>query len=611
MDKQEWISNKIGILVREGRPQAQAAAIAYSMWERGDHKQEGGIAMAQQGLYFANGQDLYGNMVKNAQNPQSPTYTGAGSLNYGVPSQNVQPINQPPTYTGIPSTSMPPFDQAGYNTSKGYDPKMGYTDYKQGDMNLSGQVDAEDKTDKYGQLSQGEGQSQDWVKYNILNPYKQGMDLNTSLAYTGQQFGQGKTGMGVMGAGLSLLKGARSFLSGYGAGKGQYDLEKSYHDNQFNRDEDLYRRTENYQQGGKVPYAQEAIIPAQDPTIVPLPTPAQAATPTNVDEGKGYDKNSARDTWAKKTGLPWSEAKRLGYTDGTAKENTKLLGELNDPRFKTENLRSKPFTSPTQAVQQAKAAAVIENKKPLSYAEYMKVHNVPAYVDKHHAQLRALPPETAKKVAAAATPQQAIKAIENSKKLQSGVVTDKRQNMSYVIENGKVIKSFPVLTGQNVEGNDNTQSLDQLEKSKVGRATPTGAYLMNPNADIYGERGLDMNAIAAFGQAAPKSSDTAYHTTYPGELNTRNPLYDASDPRKRDASYGCVNCKKEDINYLTERFPKGDTAIVVDSNRGNDRDFLKKLGIKEDGGYTEGQEYDMDEDEIQKLIQQGYKIRYV
>lgn len=59
----------------------------------------------------------------------------------------------------------------------------------------------------------------------------------------------------------------------------------------------------------------------------------------NEQKEESYDKNSARDTWVAKTGLPWSEAKRLGYTDGSAKDNMKLLSELNDPRFKKEYLR--------------------------------------------------------------------------------------------------------------------------------------------------------------------------------------------------------------------------------------------------------------------------------
>lgn len=74
----------------------------------------------------------------------------------------------------------------------------------------------------------------------------------------------------------------------------------------------------------------EAIIPEVD-----------AVTPIQ-EKPSNFDSNSARDNWVQKTGLPWSEAKRLGYTSGTAKDNTKLLGELNDPRFKKENLRSAP-----------------------------------------------------------------------------------------------------------------------------------------------------------------------------------------------------------------------------------------------------------------------------
>ena len=60
------------------------------------------------------------------------------------------------------------------------------------------------------------------------------------------------------------------------------------------------------------------------------------------EKSSSFDSKSARDNWVQKTGLPWSEAKRLGYTDGSAKDNTKLLSELNDPRFKKENIRTTP-----------------------------------------------------------------------------------------------------------------------------------------------------------------------------------------------------------------------------------------------------------------------------
>jgi hypothetical protein len=72
----------------------------------------------------------------------------------------------------------------------------------------------------------------------------------------------------------------------------------------------------------------------------------------NRDQGKStetFDSNSARDTWVHKTGLPWSDAKRLGYTDGSARDNTKLLSELKDPRFNKENLRTSPPKKSSQA----------------------------------------------------------------------------------------------------------------------------------------------------------------------------------------------------------------------------------------------------------------------
>jgi transcriptional regulator CtsR len=71
----------------------------------------------------------------------------------------------------------------------------------------------------------------------------------------------------------------------------------------------------------------------------------EATSPTEEEEETPkYDKSSARDTWVAKTGMPWSEAKRLGYTSGSAKDNMKLLSELNDSRFDKKYLRKKPLS---------------------------------------------------------------------------------------------------------------------------------------------------------------------------------------------------------------------------------------------------------------------------
>lgn len=96
--------------------------------------------------------------------------------------------------------------------------------------------------------------------------------------------------------------------------------------------------------------------------------PLQAISPA-------FDSKSARDNWVQKTGLPWSEAKRLGYTNGSAKDNTKLLAELNDPRFKKENLRTTaPKSSSRTPVQHTDTPTgkLTPIKKPLTMDEYFK-----------------------------------------------------------------------------------------------------------------------------------------------------------------------------------------------------------------------------------------------
>ena len=99
--------------------------------------------------------------------------------------------------------------------------------------------------------------------------------------------------------------------------------------------------------------------------------------PAGYKEESKFDTNSARDTWVNKTGRPWSEAKKLGYTTGSAKDNIKLLSELNDPRFKKENLRdsapSKGTASRTPVQHRETPSGRLTAIKPSqSYAEAMK-----------------------------------------------------------------------------------------------------------------------------------------------------------------------------------------------------------------------------------------------
>lgn len=293
---------------------------------------------------------------------------------------------------------------------------------------------------------------------------------------------------------------------------------------------------------------------------------------SQYQEGGNFDPNSARDMWIAKTGMSWGEAKNLGYTDGSRESNIELLDQLRDKNFKIKSnkkmdrentneffpqvpinplwdrnlpVTKKSVTAPVRkAKKDTKTVSKLnkENRSPLSNRSGLDIFN--DFITGN---------------------------IGNTQNLQNGVITDKRSNTSYVIENGVVTKTFPVLTALNPDQNVNNKGVDYLETHPESRGTPRGTYVMNPRDDIYGAPGFRMEPIPAFGQPAPKSKDVALHVTY--DFKNRNPLY-SQEANKRYASYGCVNCRKPDIKYLTDRFKKGDTTIVIDSKNRKDAEFL-------------------------------------
>lgn len=196
------------------------------------------------------------------------------------------------------------------------------------------------------------------------------------------------------------------------------------------------------------------------------------------------------------------------------------------------------------------------------------------------------------------------KVVEGTKKdsryLESGMIEDKNKGEMYVIKNGKVVKTMPILTGLNKNGEVNDKDFYYLkshpEEGKKLKATPTGTYLSVPNSDLYGYPGFNMNPIPAFGQPAPKAKALAQHVIY-GAGPKGSHGYDPAEGARRTkimqglgenrvGSFGCTNMYGQDINCLTgQLFPKGDTTIVVDSRRPADQSFLKNTyGVKKMGG---------------------------
>ena len=188
---------------------------------------------------------------------------------------------------------------------------------------------------------------------------------------------------------------------------------------------------------------------------------------------------------------------------------------------------------------------------------------------------------------------------EDTRTLESGTIVDKGTNTLNIIDKGKITKTFPVLTGQagknpKTDINKAVGTLDDLETNPAGRSTPTGIYMMSPESNLYGWPGYSLNPIPAFGQPAPEANDTAIHITYgatpksseyeghsePAEFNRRNAAY-KKNSSMRYLSYGCTNAQGEAIECLENTFPKGDTAIYVDSRFNRDSKFLSRFKNQE------------------------------
>lgn len=362
--KQAWISNKIGVLMGEGRPQKQAIAIAYSMWNQ--KHEDGGYQM--------------------------PEYQNAGTINFGQAPNAFSLYNRTPDF----------------NKSLNLDTKIDSKDYGFGtESQLSNNsLTAGEDWKKNNPLPQGvfaSNLSDDATNttatttnavgtnngiHQFYNPYGD-VGMGDALYFGGQEFAKGNNLKGAAGLGLGLLKGTKDFLAGMGNQKRQDTIMKSYNENQrknmTGENRALAMKMGGYYQDGGQDLTKAYIESGQypddaqnwydnNPPMFSLPaeeSPVVSETPMSAEPTQ----KEVWQVWEEKTGKPWSEAKKLGYTDGTSKDNLKLLSELNDPRFKASNLRGSALKTTTKKKQEVdnKVKKEIEKaKKTLSYSEYMK-----------------------------------------------------------------------------------------------------------------------------------------------------------------------------------------------------------------------------------------------
>ena len=213
MTKQEFVAKKIPILMNEGKySRQQAIAIAFSMFDKEGQKAQGG------GQWYEN-------------NPPM------SSTDYG------QTLPQLPTTQNVPNQGET-FGSGSYNKSQ-YSSPTNTEGLAEGyEYDASGKVVKKQNTQN---------------SVNIMNPFG-GISMDYALNFAGEGFGSGNYGQAAVGTGLSLLKGARNFLTGFSTGKENKRVGQEYFNNQFadNRNFTYRQQGGNYKNSDII--AQNAIV---------------------------------------------------------------------------------------------------------------------------------------------------------------------------------------------------------------------------------------------------------------------------------------------------------------------------------------------------------------
>ncbi len=162
------------------------------------------------------------------------------------------------------------------------------------------------------------------------------------------------------------------------------------------------------------------------------------------------------------------------------------------------------------------------------------------------------------------------------------LITDKGTNRTYYgykDPTGKLIEgNFEVLTGK-AKDNDyySPYSVEDLQKMSPEdqdkrKTTPVGSFNLKYNSDIYGNPGLNLQ----------DANGIAMHTTY--DPTNRDKLYSNNNLNDNYASYGCINCHKDNVNQVLKGFGTNDKLNIIDSRRSvedNDQLFRDNKMLKD------------------------------
>jgi len=432
--KESWISEKIAKLIREGRPQQQAVAIAYSMWEQ--KHANGGYQLPMYQLAGTAELDAFGQPITNGQGttagatnimgqPKSTTgdaTTLAGATNNTRPQLTALGEGlQPAGMAKIPGQDIESLLKRAKNDS--------YIDLEE---EVAKKAEGEAKNKEAADAAKKE--REDFEKNGTAqstNPFG-GYSMEQSIFNAGDAYQKGDAfGLAANAAnvGFEVTKG---FLGGMGSANVQQQQKQDYYQKQREGMTGQNRATPLGKRGGRfstfklggyqLPMYQGAglypgeegsygenesmdkyvnseqqkraiSLRAEPGSATAEETPKDYVEPAK-EQTPAFDSSSARDMWVHKTGMPWSKAKELGYTTGSAQDNMKLLSELKDERFKKENLRTE---APKRKTANRKAIELQPKRLPVNINAYGIDTNAPEVIAYRNAVDKKSAEEAAKK----------------------------------------------------------------------------------------------------------------------------------------------------------------------------------------------------------------------
>jgi X-X-X-Leu-X-X-Gly heptad repeat protein len=448
--KQDWVSEKISMLMKEGRPQDQAIAMALSMWSQ--KHEDGGyqLPMYEGGDIFGDQEDYendligkYGRSTSYPMNQQDSS-TGTIDPNFNFSSPVLPTFN-------FSSKVAPDYKFGEASKQSAFPITTGFPS----SMNLSA-VNPNNKHQQFfaNKLAESsnmgtsiDGSKQDKKREEAKNtitswqtPQLYGGKDIASSAYSFGNYAKNKDVPGMIFSGLNAaIPIIKAGAAGYATANRENYNQKSFSENlkdaftgrgseealganggyysqgailPMYQDGDIYGDQEGYKNDLISKYGRSTSYPMNQQDVdsygsdniygdqegykndlidkyarpKAYPTNQQEAYQEQIGSQKGYvtptiDPNSARDVWTAKTGLSWAEAKKRGYTDGSASGNKALLD-----RFGKENvasiLENKPkrastrvaraTQNKTQTAPKSTQAPYTEQQAAADYAAYRK-----------------------------------------------------------------------------------------------------------------------------------------------------------------------------------------------------------------------------------------------